>query len=595
MADNANNSPPEAGRMRTLGARFLTGRNILTAAAGLALAGVLVAGGAAAGVFAQRAGLPGKAMDKVQAGMADLSSSMGWTKPSDLRPITYREFSTHLVDINEYTIPVGPFDGGSGGAIEEYGDGILFMEPKGPMGYVGYNGAVTYLDERPPMKLAEMIAWIDASPVGIYLEHYRMMDTLIVTEPSGQDFLYVSHHKFNNDCILFAISRIGVSMQDGKPAFSDAGWEEVFTARPCVPIPPNAKGFAGLEGGGRMLSAGPGKLIVTVGDFEINGMHGIPAVEQDPNFDLGKTIELNTETGESRIISMGHRNQQGLLIDSQNRIWTTEHGPRGGDELNLIHDGKDYGHPITTFGTDYGNPREDWPTNETQGWHDRAFEWPVYFYSPSIGLSGMVEGGGPQFDLWKTDLLITTLVGQKFLRMRLNGDAVISVETLDIGERMRDIIWLKDGSLAILTDGGNIRIWRNRKMADDPQIVKLPVEASGYIGLAAARAADPTMGKQMTRYQVGERRFRQHCASCHSLDGAPGPGPSLNNIVGRNIASQSGYGYSQALKEMPGKWTEGRLHDFIYNPQAVAPGSSMGQTAIYSSDIGNLMEYLRKQ
>jgi cytochrome c2 len=595
MANDADTTPAPSGKARTLTARWLTRRNIILGISALAIAGLLVAGGAAAGVLAQRAGLPGKAADKVQASMAGFSSSMGWTKPSDVRPVGYREFSTHLVDINEYTISVGPFDGGSGGAIEEYGDGVLFVEPKGPIGYAGYNGVVTYLDERPPMNLAEMIAWIDASPVGIYLEHYRMMDALVVKEPTGQDFLYVSHHKFNSDCILFAISRIGVSLENGLPVFSDAGWEEVFTARPCVPIPPNAKGFAGLEGGGKMVEGSPGKLIVTVGDFEINGMHGIPAVEQDPNFDLGKTIELDTATGESRIISMGHRNQQGLVIDSQGRIWTTEHGPRGGDELNLIIDGKDYGHPVTTFGTDYGNPREDWPTNKVQGWHDRAFEWPVYFYSPSIGLSAIVEGRGPQFDLWSTDLLITTLVGQKFLRMRLDGNSVISVETLDIGERLRDMIWLKDGSLAILTDGGNIRIWRNRKMIEDAQTVKLPAETSGYIALAAARAADPTMGKQMTRYQVGERRFRQHCSSCHSLDGTPGPGPSLRGILNRNIASQNGYGYSQPLKEMDGKWTEGRLKDFIYNPQAVAPGSTMGQTAIYSSDIGNLMEYLREQ
>ena len=110
-----------------------------------------------------------------------------------------------------------------------------------------------------------------------------------------------------------------------------------------------------------------------------------PVVEADSH--IGKLVRIELTSGEVEIIAGGFRNPQGFARDADGKLWETEHGPQGGDELNLVRPGLNYGWPYVTHGIQYGN--KIWPYSETQGRHDE-FEKPVYAWIPAIGISNLI-------------------------------------------------------------------------------------------------------------------------------------------------------------------------------------------------------------
>jgi aldose sugar dehydrogenase len=149
------------------------------------------------------------------------------------------------------------------------------------------------------------------------------------------------------------------------------------------------------------------------------------------------------------IYSYGHRNVQGLVFDGQTgRLWAHEHGPRGGDELNLVLPGRNYGWPLATFGVDYSGARIS-PYTSRPGMEDPRVDW-----TPSIAPSGMTHYTGAQFPDWQGDLLVTALVAREVRRVTLDGERVTGQESLfsEIGQRLRDIKTGPEGALYVLTD-----------------------------------------------------------------------------------------------------------------------------------------------
>jgi glucose/arabinose dehydrogenase len=145
---------------------------------------------------------------------------------------------------------------------------------------------------------------------------------------------------------------------------------------------------------------------------------------------------------------MGHRNPQAIVMDSNGHIYAHEHGPKGGDEINIILPGKNYGWPVITRGEEYSGKTIS--TIESAP----GMEPPLINWTPSIAPSGMTWYGNTQFKDWQGDLLLVSLKEQKVRRIDLqNGKALSDTEVLtDIRERMRDIRTGPDGSLYILTD-----------------------------------------------------------------------------------------------------------------------------------------------
>jgi glucose/arabinose dehydrogenase len=176
-------------------------------------------------------------------------------------------------------------------------------------------------------------------------------------------------------------------------------------------------------------------------------------ISQDMESAYGKIIEIDTITGSNRIFTSGHRNPQGLHQDSQGRIWSTEHGPQGGDELNLIQFGKNYGWPMISLGTDYGT--FSWPVAESSR-PEQDFEEPAFAWVPSIGISSLTSIEGGHFQQWRGDLVIGSLMSRSIYRVRIEHDRPVLVEPIAVNERIRDLVRDKNGHIIFWTDSAGI-------------------------------------------------------------------------------------------------------------------------------------------
>ena len=206
--------------------------------------------------------------------------------------------------------------------------------------------------------------------------------------------------------------------------------------------------------GGRIVFLADGTLVLTTGDgFKYR------EAAQDVASHLGKTLRLTREGaapsdnpklgGAGEVYSYGHRNVQGLAFDKETgQLWTHEHGPRGGDELNLINAGANYGWPIASKGLDY-NGAKITPHETFEGMQDG-----VHIWTPSIAASGLAIYRGEMFPEWNGDALIGGLVSKDVRRVDLeNGKSIGEVSLLsDLDARVRDVRVSSDGAVLVLTD-----------------------------------------------------------------------------------------------------------------------------------------------
>lgn len=183
-------------------------------------------------------------------------------------------------------------------------------------------------------------------------------------------------------------------------------------------------------------------------------------LSQDKNAALGKVIRLKRDGSlpsdnpfaaeggvAAQVWSFGHRNIQSAALDREGRLWTVEHGPRGGDELNLPEAGKNYGWPVITYGEDYSGSPIGGGITEKEG-----MEQPVYYWDPVIAPSGMVIYSGDLFPDWRGDFLIGGLIAEGLVRLTLDGERVTSEERLTINARVRDVAQGPDGAVYLITD-----------------------------------------------------------------------------------------------------------------------------------------------
>jgi glucose/arabinose dehydrogenase len=157
------------------------------------------------------------------------------------------------------------------------------------------------------------------------------------------------------------------------------------------------------------------------------------------------------------IWSYGHRNAQGAALNpATGRLWEHEHGPMGGDEINIPLGGKNYGWPVIGHGVNYGGTKAHDATSRP------GMEQPVKYWVPSIAPSGMAFYTGDLFPKWKGNLFVGALKFQLLVRLELDGEKITREERLlqDLGERIRDVRQGPDGALWLLTDSSNGRVLR---------------------------------------------------------------------------------------------------------------------------------------
>lgn len=195
--------------------------------------------------------------------------------------------------------------------------------------------------------------------------------------------------------------------------------------------------------GHRMAFAPDGTLFVTSGDRQKMQ----PA--QDPNSDLGKVIHMTAEGQRigGRFHSMGHRNALGIAFAPDGRLWSSEMGPRHGDELNMIVKGRNYGWPEASYGDHYEG------ANIPDEHRSRGFEEPKAYWNPAISPGSLLIYTGNLFPQWKGDALIGGLSGQNLVRVDLNGDRANKAGEWDMQARIRAVDQGPDGAIYLLEDG----------------------------------------------------------------------------------------------------------------------------------------------
>lgn len=232
----------------------------------------------------------------------------------------------------------------------------------------------------------------------------------------------------------------------------------VFSQKPKVD--------SGAHFGSRLVWAPDGTLFITLGD-----RYGEKDKAQTLDNHQGKVVRINadgtapadnpfvkTAGALPEIWSFGHRNVQGAAINPLTKeLWTGEHGPQGGDELNIDRAAKNYGWPVITYGENYGGGKIG------EGTHKAGMEQPIYKWVPSIATAGFIFYTGDKFPQWKNNILLTSLREQTLVRLEVDGEKITKEERLlkkELGQRLRSVVQGPDGLIYLVSDESKAKIYQ---------------------------------------------------------------------------------------------------------------------------------------
>lgn len=226
---------------------------------------------------------------------------------------------------------------------------------------------------------------------------------------------------------------------------------------------PKLQGSA-LHFGGRLAFAPDGRLFVTLGERgDLNRAQRVDMLQGkiariEPDGTIPATNPFHAPRAQPAIWSTGHRNPQAAAIDPRTgKLWEAEHGPQGGDEINIPQSGRNYGWPVATYGNDYGTGQ---PYPQTYGRTAPGTEPPHYYWLQSPGVSGMAFYTDRPASAWNDNLFVGALAHARLIRLKLSGEQIVGEERLlgEIGRRIRDVRVGPDGNLYVLTDESNGRL-----------------------------------------------------------------------------------------------------------------------------------------
>jgi|MDSW01.1.fsa_nt_gb hypothetical protein len=274
---------------------------------------------------------------------------------------------------------------------------------------------------------------------------FSIKDLLVVNNK-----IYISYSdELYNDCWA-------TSLLEGTLDKEYIYFERVFRSNQCAHISENPdKEFNAHQSGGRIINLDNLNLLFSHGDYRQRQL------SQDLSSVFGKILKINLLNKNYKIISMGHRNPQGLLFDeNKNIILSTEHGPQGGDEINLIPNNfakiNNYGWPISSYGEHYKGRVEEnnlkykkYPLLKSHS--DHGFIEPLKYFTPSIGISEIIKFG-------LNDYFVTSLKDKSIYVFNLENEIIKNLERIEIGERVRDAIYKNNKAYLFLEDSASIAI-----------------------------------------------------------------------------------------------------------------------------------------
>ncbi|MEO8454882.1 MAG: PQQ-dependent sugar dehydrogenase [Sphingomicrobium sp.] len=515
---------------------------------------ILGLGGGAAAVAALVPHLSGK--ERLAAGLVLLASAAALVASPRLKrarsSVERQSVDTALYGVNlaAYTGLV-PRPEADAGAIESHGNAALLVTGDGKFYWVTDALGALHADPLSISAPIDRAAYL--ASLGKAARDWRLRITdLIFDRSPAPAALYVAHQAWNGKqrCFTQRVSAVALAWSaDGRPR-STGPWRRVFESRPCV----RPEGvYDDSETGGRLVWAPDGKLLFTLGSLGFGGGGGQAPFAQSSDADYGKILKLDPATGERTFVSIGHRNPQGLVVAHDGRIWESEHGPQGGDEINLIEQGANYGWPFATYGTDYG--ARTWSLNPDG--HDHGiYHEPAFAFLPSVAISPIIELTGSEFPHWKGDLLAGSLRTEALFRIRTRDGRVIYVEPFSVGHRVRDLAELPSGRVIVWSDDGTL--------------------------IAVSR-------------NDVESAFTRFCVGCHEPKFGTAVGPPLAGVTGRRIASVPGWAYSAGLKRKSGVWDDASLNAFLSDPAAFAPGTTMRPPGLDAKSRAQVIAELKKK
>ena len=406
---------------------------------------------------------------------------------------------THLYAFDRRQVEVGSFLRGAGpsrspaegsaGAIAALGEDLLVAGRWGTLAVVALGGRVRRLRYGVPMNVSAYRAHPDFSD--FRHSQFLVADILLKPLAAGRWRLFVTHHYFEsgrvesgagtdptgggNACIRFRLSATTIQRTATSYTVSSA-WHRVFDAEPCLPT----SGFdRGRQAGGRMVADGPSHILLVTGDYGMDGRPGRGLLgiidgaahpgymaAQLPESHFGKLLRVALRTGKAEVLASGLRNPQGLVRDALGNLWETEHGPKGGDELNLLIPGANYGWPLVTHGVGAGG-RLNVGDATAVGQHE-GYDAPVFAWVPAVGISAVAVNDAAALPLWRDDLLVASLegtagLGRSLYRIRRDGAQrrqVRYVERIRFDAPIRDLAQTPDGRIALQHADGTLTILR---------------------------------------------------------------------------------------------------------------------------------------
>lgn len=471
----------------------------------------------------------------------------------------------------------------NGGGLTSFGDDVLLLAYDGNIyAASGPNDIRRTRIDVPDNNRDAYIALSDDPAFEDYQFHrgyLRYNDLAYVESPAGAALIasYTEYHP-DRACYTNTLAKLdlpaGASDVDDIAAAAD-DWTILFRTDPCMAFKTEHLAMEGHMAAGRLAYSPPLTLYMTSGDFHLDGMRSEgPGIAQDWDAMYGKTLAIDIETGEGRVVSAGHRNAQGIAISDAGHVVVFEHGPRGGDEVNIIREGANYGWPLESYGTTYrGTPI---PNSLSYGRHTQ-FEPPAFSFVPSVASSGLTRIDGFH-ESWDGDMLASSLTDQSIYRLRMEGDEVVYSERIEIGSRIRYVHQHTDGRIVLWTDNGELIFMSAMERVDEGQRFQR--------WLADAELP--------SRVKTSLNTLMDRCAECHSFQvGDHERSPGLNKIYGDSIAATTFPAYSDGLKARGGKWTRENLIAYLQDPQGFAPGSIMPAANAEDEEVLDaLVDYL---